>query len=186
MMKNREKKRPHSRWPWQSKSARERELVMRIPKSDLFDQHVLMPHAEVSDFVYAAVDRFLEKYPCSSMKLTIHTDSNVESVQAIFREAFIAHYEDESRRLSRYLRLRFFRMILLILVSLGAYTFYVAVRRGLREHPFVLVAISNLSAFCLWQIGNTHFEGSDIQQQRRRARCARDAKITFVVRPFKG
>lgn len=163
--------------------ARADELVLSVTKGELFDRHVLLPHAEVSDIVCAAVDRFLSKYSCSRLTLTIHTDSAVESVQDIFREAFRAHYDDECLQLERFLRRRMLRIAVLVLLSVAAYSSYMALRHILHRQPFVLVAISNLSAYCIWEICNTHFARRDAKDRLRRARCARDAAIAFVARP---
>lgn len=162
--------------------ATDNELVLGMLKSELFDRHILLPHAEVSDTVYAAVDRFLVKYRCTRLKLSIHTDSSVESVQDIFREAYCAHYDDECQRLTRYLRTCFKRTIVLVLISVGAYSVYLSLRRSLYDHPFILLAISNLSAFCLWEIGNTNIAARNGRNELKRARCARDAEISFEIR----
>ena len=40
----------------------ETELVLKIKKDELFDPHVLLPHAELNAVVYNSVNTFVEKY----------------------------------------------------------------------------------------------------------------------------
>ncbi len=39
----------------------ETELTLHLSKKELFDRHVLLPHAEVNECVYSAVNQFVER-----------------------------------------------------------------------------------------------------------------------------
>ncbi len=92
---------------------------------------------------------------------------------------FYSYYEDEYRKLSRYLDRRYIRVAVLLAISVAAYfggRFY---SRLAQESGFLLNVISNVGVFCLWEIGYTHFDRSDTAAERRRVARARDAVIHF-------
>ena len=50
----------------------ENELTLHLSKDELFDRRVLLPHAELNEAVYQAVDRFVKRYSGREMTLTIY------------------------------------------------------------------------------------------------------------------
>ena len=95
--------------------------ILKIKRNELFDPHVLLPHAELNEIVYKSVNTFVEKYRGGDMTLTILTEPVNESVQNTFREVYRAHYRDEYDKVSRYLMRRFSRSLVLVILSLTAF-----------------------------------------------------------------
>ena len=158
----------------------EKELVLRLRKNELFDPYVLLPHAELNGNVYNSVDIFVEKYKGDEMTLLILSDPLNDSIQNTFREVYRAHYEDEYKKITRYLNRRISRMVVLLVVSLSA--FILADRLNMRTEGYnvFLNVIANIGAFCLWEVGYTHFASRDAVEEKRRIRRARDARIDFL------
>ncbi len=163
----------------------EQELVLRLKKDELFDSHILLPHSEVNSVIYDRVNQFVEKYSGKTMTLTIMSDMVTEPVQRIFEEAYRMHYEDEYQKVAHYLKRRYVRAAMLLAVSVIAFWcngFF----EGFSQRPQYLVNIlSQVSVFCLWEIGYTHFTRSDAAAERDRIVRARDAVIQFHCRPDK-
>ncbi len=158
---------------------KEDELTLHLTKDELFDRHVLLPHAELSAIVYEAVDQFTERYRGERMTLTVFCDSISESLQHTFREVFASHYEDEYRKVTLFLHRRYSRVIFLILISVIAYhvgSFWAA---QTEKGNFLLDVISNIGVFCIWEIGYTHFERREAAEKRKRIIRARNAEIDF-------
>ena len=157
----------------------EDELTLHLTKEELFDRHVLLPHAELNDIVYKAVDQFTDRYSGDHLTVTIFSDAVSESMQHTFREVYFSHYEDEYRKVTIYLYRRYSRVILLLLASVVAY--YAAglwtARTG--HTSYLLNVISNIGVFCIWEIGNTHFARQKATEQRKKILRARDAEIVF-------
>lgn len=101
----------------------EEELTLQLTPEDLFDQYVLLPHAELNDAVYTAINQFVTRYDGSELKVSILGCSVIESTQEFFREVYRAHYDDEYEKVARYLRRRYMRIIALLIVSIVAFSF---------------------------------------------------------------
>ena len=157
----------------------EEDLMLHLSKDELFDRHVILPHAEVNPVVYEAVNRFTERYAGEHMTLTIYSDPINESSQQIFREAYISHYEDEYRRTTQYLYRWYSRVILLAAISVAAYytVNYLAAR--IDKMNFFMNAITNIGIYCLWEICNTGFKRKDTSLERKRIMRALNAEIRF-------
>lgn len=155
-------------------------MVLRLDKDELFDCHILLPHAEVSQAVCQAVDQFVEKYSGSRLRLVIFCDPLSESTRNVFREAYAAHYEDEYRKARQYLRRRYWRIVMMLLLSLLAFCLWVT-RGGSSTGSVLWLMVSNVGAFCLWEIGYTHFDRADAFALRRRIERARGAEIEFTA-----
>ncbi len=157
----------------------ERELVLRLSKTELFDPHVLLPHAELNEIVYRSVDTFVQKYKGETLTLTIFTDVINPVIQNNFREVYRAHYEDELRRSARYLKRRFVRFFVLLGISLTSYAAgeWLAVR--IPGYNVFLNVVANIGTFCLWEVGYTHFATKDTVDEQRRILRAMNARIEF-------
>lgn len=160
----------------------EQELVLRLTKDELLDKHVLLPHAEVNGIVYDAVNQFVEKYSGESMTLTIMSDAASPIVQDVFKESYRSHYEDEYRKISRYLKRRYWRMAALILVIIAAFWCSSMLAAHTNLSDVLLGIISQIGVFCLWEIGYTHFDRTDAAEEKNRIVRARDATIQFQCR----
>ncbi len=154
-------------------------MTLHLSKEELFDRHVLLPHAELNDVVYKAVDQFTDRYSGDRLTVTIFSDAISESMQHTFREVYLSHYEDEYRKVTLYMYRRYNRVILLLLFSVVAY--YAAdLWTELTGHTsYLLNVISNIGVFCIWEIGNTHFTRQEATEQRKKIIRARDAEIVF-------
>ena len=80
----------------------EEELTLQLTPEDLFDQYVLLPHAELNDAVYTAINQFVTRYDGSELKVSILGCSVIESTQEFFREVYRAHYDDEWKTFFKY------------------------------------------------------------------------------------
>ena len=155
------------------------ELVLRLDSRELFDPHVLLPHAELSEIVYNSVNHFVGRYLGKKLTVSIFTDTGNEAVQSTFREVYWAHFEDEYQRLTRNLKRRYIRLLLLITVSLGAFWLWDLLAENASGHPIILTIMTNVGAFCLWETGYTQFARQDALAERQRIARARDAEIVF-------
>ncbi len=175
----RRRNRPNENEEVKTGGLKEEELVLRLKKDELFNTHILLPHAEVNSLIYDAVNQFVEKYSGDCLTLTIMSDEVAEPVQRIFTEAYRMHYEDEFEKIVRYLKRRYIRAGCLLLVSVAAF-WCNGVFAGYPQMPAYLVNIlGQISVFCLWEIGYTHFTRSDATTERDRIVRARDAAIEF-------
>ena len=157
----------------------ETELVLKMKKEEMFNPYVFMPHAELNNDVYECVDSFVDKYKGDEMSLLIYTDSVNPMIQDVFREVYREHYEDEYKKVNRQLDRFRLRFIILIIISIAAFIIsnHLAVRT---DHQSIFsYLIGNVSCFCLWEVGNTHFRASDLFLERKRVKRSMDAKIEF-------
>ena len=158
----------------------EEELVLKLEKSELLDRHIILPHAELNSIVYDSVDRFIERYGGSSLKITIVSGPVSPDVQDVIRESYRAHYEDEYVKINRYLTRRYIRVISLIVISLVAFSLGTYLSTHFRNIEFLAGAATQLSIFCLWEIGYTHFDRSNASVQKKHIRRALNADIRFM------
>ena len=157
----------------------ESELVLRLRREELFDPHVLLPHAEMNAVVYASVDQFVNKYKGKDLTLSIFCEPLNEAVQNTFREVYRAHYEDEHQKINRYLKRRYHRVIALLIFSIGAFSLWSFLNGHGAVSDIILNIITNSGAFCLWEVGYTQFSRKDAMDERARIERARDAVIEF-------
>lgn len=157
----------------------EDELTIHLSKTELFDRVILLPHAELNAAVYHAVNQFTAKYTGNRLKLTIFCDPVSESLQNTFREVYAAHYRDEYRKVILYMRRRFMRVVMLIIAGLIAYFAVKYLSANTGESNFLIAAIANIGAFCLWEIGYTQFSWKDAEVERKRIVRAMEAEIEF-------
>ncbi len=178
----RRRNRPVEREPVKTARLDEEELVLHLKKGELLDSHVLLPHAEVNAIVYQAVNQFVEKYSGETMQLTIMADFVSEPVQDIFREAYRSHYEDEYQKISRYLKRRYLRVALLLLVSAVAFWSSGFLSGWVTMPAYLIAILGQISVFCVWEIGYTYFSRVDAKEEQNRIARARDAEIRFHCR----
>ena len=164
----------------------ERELVLFLKKNELLDRTILLPHAEVNPAVYSAVEHFVEKYGGNDMALTIMTDDASKPIQDIFIESYRSHYEDEYQKIRRYLKRRYIRAACLLLISALAFWLSTVMAKKVGFPGYLLTILGQISVFCLWEIGYTHFTRSDAAAERDRILRARDAEIQFCCRSKTG
>ena len=157
----------------------EDELTLHFSKDELFDRHVILPHAEVNQEVYEKVDRFTERYGGDRLTLTIFSDAISEISQEFFQEAFVSHYEDEYRHATLYLYRWYARVILLAIISVTAYYAAGFLSTHFSGMEFLAIAMTNIGIYCLWEIFNTDMKRRDTSKLRKRIRRARDAEIQF-------
>ena len=157
----------------------ETELVLKLKKKELFDQHVLLPNAELNSIVYERVDTFVEKYKGNDMILTIYSDPVNTLIQDSFREVYIAHYREELLRANRYLMRHLVRSLVLFAVGIIALLLGMSLTRRYSNETVLSYIILNISGFCLWEIGYTQFSTRNVVDERRRIIRALNAKIEF-------
>ncbi len=157
----------------------ETELVLKLKKEELFDQRILLPHAEVNRVVYTSVDGFVEKYKGEGMTLSILTDPVSPAIQDVFREVYRAHYQDEYQRVARYLKRHLIRSVSLFLVCIGAFLLSRWISKAASGDTIFSYVVGNISCFCLWEIGYTHFAMRDVMNEKERINRAMNAVIEF-------
>ena len=158
----------------------EEELVLKLSKSELLDTHTLLPHAELNGLIYESVNRFIERYNGSSLNITIVTDSLTPDVHDVVRESYHAHYLDEFVKINRYLIRRYIRVVSLIIISIAAFALGTYLTNHFENIHFLTYAATQLSVFCLWEIGYTHFDRSNASMQKKHIVRALNAKIDFM------
>lgn len=157
----------------------ETELVLKLTKEELFDPHVLLPHAELNDIVYRSVDTFVEKYKGTDMTLSICTGPVNTIIQDVFREVYRSHYKDELMKVNSQLKRRYIRVIALILISIIAFLLGRLLSKNSPNDTILSYIILNISGFCLWEIGYTQFATRDIVDMKKRIIRALNATIGF-------
>ena len=159
---------------------RETELVLKLKKTELFDPHMLLPHAELNGIVYHSVDTFVEKYRGDDMLLFICTDPVNPQTQNVFREVYRSHYRDKLQKVNRYLRRYYIRILILILVSICAFLTSRLLTGSTSNDTIFSYFILNISAFSIWEIGYTQFNTRSVIEERKRIIRALNARIEFV------
>ena len=157
----------------------ETELVLKLRKDELFDQHVLLPHAELNRIVYESVNNFVEKYPGADMTLLICTGAVSPVIQNLFREVYRSHYQDELYKVNGFLKRDTIRVIVLIIVSLAAFLLSGRLSQLNPHETLISYIIANVSVFCLWEVGYTHTSTHNVMGERRRLIRALNATIQF-------
>ena len=156
------------------------ELVLKLDKRELFDTHVLLPHAELNEIVFNAVNQFVAKYRGERLKIVVYCGVVNQATQDTFREVYRVHYEDEYQKISRFLARRYIRVAMLLVISALAYYGSRLLNAHMTNNSFLLDVVANIGVFCLWEIGYTHFARADASEERRRILRARDAEIEFM------
>lgn len=157
----------------------ETELVLKLKKNELFDPHVLLPHAELNSIVYQSVNTFVEKYKGHDMTLMIYSDPVNTLIQDSFREVYFSHYREELLKVNRYLMRHFIRSLALILVGAIALFLGMTLTKHFSSETMLSYVILNISAFCLWEIGYTQFSTRNVVDEKKRIIRAMNAKIEF-------
>ena len=157
-------------------------LDLRVQGAEgLFNPIVLGPHLELDQGLVDAVDRYLATAGTPApLSITIHCAEKVSlPLQGTMREIFRSHYEDEERRVKRYLSGRYSRGIFLLLISIGSLTVW---ERFMRQYSSSTLwqVLGNFAAFSLWQIGNTYFERSEAIRELTQILIAKNAEIQFL------
>ena len=157
----------------------ETELVLKLKKDELFDPHILLPHAELNSIVCQSVNTFVEKYKGKDMTLAIYTDPINPQIQDVFREVYRSHYDDELLKVNCALKRRYARVIILIFVSLITILISRLLSHFNPNETVLSYIILNISGFCLWEIGYTQFSLRNVLDEKNRIIRALNAKIEF-------
>ena len=168
------------KWNIDSPARTEEELVLKLDKSEVLDPHTILPHAELNELVYTAVNRFIERYSGNTLKITIVSGTFSPDMQDVIRESYHAHYLDEYVKINKYLNARYIRVVSLIIISLIAFTCGSYISNHFRNVEFIAGAATQLSIFCLWEIGYTHFDRSNASVQKKHILRALNANIQFL------
>ena len=114
------------------------------------------------------------------MILTIMSDNVSESVQSIFKEVYYLYYEDEYQKITTYLKKRYLRAAMLVAISIVMFSL-----GGIRIKfipSYIVELYSEISVFCMWEVGYTHFDRESSKEEQRRIMRARDAEIEFLCK----
>lgn len=158
----------------------EEELVLKLDKSEVLDSHTILPHAELNELIYTAVNRFIERYSGNTLNITIVSGPFSPDMQDVIRESYHAHYLDEYVKIVKYLNQRYLRVVSLIIISLIAFTCGSYISNHFKNVEFLAGAATQLSIFCLWEVGYTHFDRSNASAQKKHILRAMNANIQFM------
>lgn len=146
-----------------------------------FNSLIIGPHLELNPEISSLVDRFLvTQKTVAPMRIVIHGVGDLsEPMRETMRDIFREHYEDEMRRVGRYLEARYIRMIALLCVSVIGLELWVGMDP---ENTFssMRMVLSNFAAFSMWQVGSTYLERSEGQQEMLQITTAKNAEIIFM------
>ena len=157
----------------------EKELVLKLQKDELFDQNIILPHAELNSTVYNSVDTFVEKYKGDELTIMIMTKPLTPVIQDLFREVYRSHYQDEYNKVKRYLKRHYNRVVILLLIAVFTFVMSTQINKIIDEETIFSYLIGNVSCFCLWEVGYSQFSTRDVIDQRDRVSRALKAKIEF-------
>ena len=157
----------------------ETELVLKLKKEELFDPHILLPHAELNSIVYESVNTFVEKYKGTDMSLVIYTEPVNALIQDSFKEVYAAHYQEELQKVNRYLRRHYIRCAGLILTAGIAVLLSRLLARYSPDETVLSYIILNISGFSLWEIGYTQFSIHSVVDEKKRITRAMNTRIEF-------
>ena len=157
----------------------ETELVLKLNKEELFNPYIFMPHAELNSIVYNSVDTFVEKYKGDDMKLFIYAKSINPMTQDVFREVYREHYEDEYKKVNRLVNRYRYKAIILVIIAVVAFIISRRIAKMTGGETIFSYILSNVSCFCIWEIGYTQFTTRDLADERKRILRAMNAKIVF-------
>lgn len=164
----------------QTPKQEETELSLKLKKDELFDPYVLSPHSELNSIVYNSVDTFVGKFGGSELTLSIYTEPISPMVQDVFREVYREHYQDELRKVNRYLRRHYYRVLVLLVVSVLTFVISSQLTRLNPDETIISYVIANVSCFCLWEVGYTQFDTLDEADEKKRITRAMNATIEFM------
>lgn len=157
----------------------ETELVLKLKKEELFDPHILLPHAELNSIVYQSVNTFVEKYKGKEMSLLVYSDPVNTLIQDSFREVYASHYREELLKVNRYLMRHLLRTLALVAVGIIALVTGMSLTRRYSNETVLSYIILNISGFCLWEIGYTQFSIRNVVDEKKRITRALNARIEF-------
>lgn len=163
-----------------NKSLEEHQLTLNLRKEELFDPYIVLPHPEINPKVYTAVDQFVQRYGGNSLKITIMCGLLNPSLEEVFRESYLNHYDDEYQKTQQYLNRRYIRVVILLLISIASFFAGSFLSSHLTRLEFVAGIVMEVSIFCLWEIGYTHFDRSDATIRKKMILRAKNAEIEFL------
>ena len=155
----------------------ETELVLKLNRDEILSKYVVAPHAEVNQVIYDAVNQFVGKYSGDKLLISIMSDDVPEPVQNIFKEVYYLHYEDEYQKITNYLKKRYLRAAMLLVISIVSFSLGGITLEVIPS--YIISMFGEISIFCLWEVGYTHFDRENSKGERKRIMRARDAEIEF-------
>lgn len=145
-----------------------------------FNPVMIGPKLELSGEISSVVDRFLSTSRIQRpLEVTVRCPEQVsEPMQATMQEVFQMYYEDEERRINRYLERRYIRVMALVIISIIAVTVWINFSPT-NDEGVTWTILSNFAAFSLWQIGSTYFERSEGYSSLLQSQIAKQAGLHF-------
>ena len=159
-----------------------RTLDLRIRgQKELFNPRVMGPHLKPDQGIIDDIDNFLKSSVAfAPLCVCFHSAQSISpALQATMIEALKQHYEDEQRRVEKFLEKRYMRAVLLLLGSMAVLRVLTLFFSAQDSGSIMWVIFSNFAAFSLWQIGATHFERVEAFENLTRLIIARESKMEF-------
>lgn len=169
--------------PDESEMLEENELTLKYRREDLFDPHTVLPHPEVNQSIYEAVDRFVQRYRGNSLKVTFMLTAGSSlnpSLEKVFREAYYSHYDDEYQKIQLHMRSLYLRAAVMLLISAALFFSGNVLSGRWTDLQLIGVLLSQLSVFCFWAAGDLLLENNTAVSRRKMILRARGAEIEFM------
>ncbi|MBQ2679383.1 MAG: hypothetical protein IJF98_04205 [Firmicutes bacterium] len=157
----------------------ETDLVLKLKSEEMFNPYIFMPHAELNSIVYNCVDTFVEKYKGDYMNLFIYGNAVNPMIQDVFREVYRSHYEDEYKKVNRLVKRYLRRAVFLVVTAVVAFWISRRLAKITGGDTIFSYILSNISCFCIWEVGYTQFTTRDLRDERKRILRAMNAEINF-------
>lgn len=158
------------------------DLRIRGPE-DLFNPLFLGPHIEPNPDIISAIDTFVRTVTVSApLTICFHSPQVIAPViQDTMIETLHLHYQDEMRRVERFMESRFIRYIILIIFSITVLRVMTFLPNK-ADQTIMWVVFSNFAAFSLWQIGSTYFERAQAFEELTQAAIVGESRIMFLCK----
>ena len=145
----------------------------------LFNPLVIGPHPDPSKEIITVIDHFLQTAPNAPLNLCFHAAKPISPIiQTTFAEVLQLHYQDEIKRVERFLESRYIRYIALIAISVAMLKIMAAFA-AIDSNSILWVIFGNFAAFSLWQIGSTYYERAEAFKEMMLKTIASECKIKF-------
>ncbi|MBR4710755.1 MAG: hypothetical protein IKP10_01895 [Clostridia bacterium] len=169
---------------WERTSARPAAVLdLRLPEPGAFFNTVQAgPQMLMSDDYAAVVTRYLRSVGPAPLRINLLCAQPVsDSMRGVMRDVLAMYYGLEEKRVAKALERKYYRIVLLLLISLLS----IGLMRQFSifgEEAIAWDIIGNFAAFGLWQIGYLHFERSEGYEELLLIHCAKYAQLEFLER----
>lgn len=159
-------------------------LDLRIRCSeDMFNPLFMGPHIEPNPDIISAIDTYVRTVTVTApLTICFHSPQVISQViQDTMIETLRLHYQDEIKRVERFMENRFIRYIILIIFSITMLRMMTLLPYTANQ-TIMWIVFSNFAAFSLWQIGSTYFERAQAFEELTQAVIIKESRIVFLCK----